>query len=370
MCAPARRGGSLLARRSQPRYTAGVSTVLHDACRGQSQSIEPVAGSELTLFTHLPPAARSLPLCALRPLVICDVLLRRLRARGLRVQLVHSYGASAPGSADTSAQAAGELCAALALIAPDRIEDAAPGVSVMAAELDYEAASSGERVRCRLEFTPERQAPALASNVEPEALRQLALATHYRAASSPGELAADTQSPALEEAERRVEYVYRTRERLAAVATDRMVESADVPEHIAEFAQRLLAALDDDLNTPQALSATNDLLKAVNDLAESAKRKQARAGRNALRAAREGLALVEQYLGLGGAPAPELLARIRRRRAARAGIDEADVQRQIDARIEARSRKDFARADSIRDEIIARGIELIDGPVGTHWRIP
>jgi cysteinyl-tRNA synthetase len=63
---------------------------------------------------------------------------------------------------------------------------------------------------------------------------------------------------------------------------------------------------------------------------------------------------------------------IRERRAlaaARNGIDPAWVEERISARLAARKAKDFARADAIRAEVTARGVELRDGPQGTDWRV-
>ena len=46
------------------------------------------------------------------------------------------------------------------------------------------------------------------------------------------------------------------------------------------------------------------------------------------------------------------------------------MQARIDERVEARARRDFARADAIRDALAQRGVELMDSPRGTTWRIP
>ena len=46
----------------------------------------------------------------------------------------------------------------------------------------------------------------------------------------------------------------------------------------------------------------------------------------------------------------------------------AEIERLIQARQEARKRRDFAEGDRIRDEIAARGIILEDTPQGTRWK--
>ncbi|MFP3944480.1 MAG: cysteine--tRNA ligase, partial [Alphaproteobacteria bacterium] len=50
-------------------------------------------------------------------------------------------------------------------------------------------------------------------------------------------------------------------------------------------------------------------------------------------------------------------------------VDEARVEKLVAERAAARAAKDFARADAIRDELAAQGIELKDGPEGTVWTV-
>jgi cysteinyl-tRNA synthetase len=212
------------------------------------------------------------------------------------------------------------------------------------------------------------------SLVEPEALRYLVLTVNYRAPLSldwtrDAEGRA-TSCPQLEEAERRVEYLYRTRERLAAIPEARAVDGGEVDEALTDLPTRLAAALDDDLNTPIALAVTAEFLKQVNELAELAKGKKAKLPRAALAAARQGLDQLARVLGLGASEVEPLLARVRRRRAERLGLQAAEVERLIAARVDARKARDFARADAIRDQIAALGIELMDSPEATTWRIP
>jgi cysteinyl-tRNA synthetase len=50
------------------------------------------------------------------------------------------------------------------------------------------------------------------------------------------------------------------------------------------------------------------------------------------------------------------------------GGDGGDIQARIDARAEAKARRDFAEADRIRAELADEGVLLEDGPGGTTWR--
>ena len=55
--------------------------------------------------------------------------------------------------------------------------------------------------------------------------------------------------------------------------------------------------------------------------------------------------------------------------AAKVAVDEAEIHRAIEARKAARAAKNFAESDRIRDEMLAKGILLKDGPHGTTWEV-
>jgi cysteinyl-tRNA synthetase len=51
------------------------------------------------------------------------------------------------------------------------------------------------------------------------------------------------------------------------------------------------------------------------------------------------------------------------------GLDRAMIETLIRERNDARQNKDWARGDAIRDELLAKEVELKDGPEGTTWKV-
>ena len=214
----------------------------------------------------------------------------------------------------------------------------------------------------------------LFDRVEPEAIRYCMMTVHYRAPLNLDWTLDDagnvTGFPQFEEAERRVAYLYKTKQRLEGLPPKRVVDvDGPVPPDIAGFAEALRESLDDDLNMPVALAKLADFLKAVNELCDQAMKKKGKAARRAVEQAQAGFRALEAELGIGTESADIILLRIRDRRAKARGLDSAAIERQISDRTEARKSKDFAEADRVRDELAAQGVELLDGPEGTGWTI-
>jgi len=115
-------------------------------------------------------------------------------------------------------------------------------------------------------------------------------------------------------------------------------------------------AMDNDFNTADALAALFGLVSRVNARLDA----KAPVAEQDLQAVRDALASMDQVLGL-----------LEVARASRAVDDSvaAWVEERIQARADARKRKDFAAADAIRKEITDRGIALEDGPGGTKWKV-
>ena len=124
----------------------------------------------------------------------------------------------------------------------------------------------------------------------------------------------------------------------------------------ADWHARFRAAMDDDFNSPEALSVLFDLAHEIN----RARAQDADRARMLARTLR-GLGSV---LGLLDADPDAWL----RGEAGGEGPDADAVEAMVARRAEARLRKDWAEADRLRDELAAAGIVLEDGAQGTVWR--
>lgn len=133
--------------------------------------------------------------------------------------------------------------------------------------------------------------------------------------------------------------------------------AADDPLHAA--AARALdsfrEALDDDLNSAEALSAVFVLVSEGNGILD-----RGEAGAAGTEAARATLTSIDRVLGL--------LSLARRDRALDVGTVQ-EIDRLVEERDAARAAKDWARADEIRDLLAARGVVLEDSAGGTRWKV-
>ncbi len=124
-------------------------------------------------------------------------------------------------------------------------------------------------------------------------------------------------------------------------------------QRIDAFPAAVVGALCDDLNTPQALAAMHELA------AELQKAEQ----QDDIDAARRDLLAGGWLLGILQVDPERHFTR-----GAADSIAEAEIDALIAERNTARAEKNFARADEIRDQLAAAGIELEDLREGTRWR--
>jgi cysteinyl-tRNA synthetase len=169
----------------------------------------------------------------------------------------------------------------------------------------------------------------------PEALRLALLSAHYR--------------QPLEWSDAVIEQSLRTLDRLYGTLRDLVDVDAD-----AIIPASIDAALDDDLNTPQALAE-------IARIGGEARKAESTAEKTRLKSELLGAGLA---LGLlQQTPAAWFSRGVEQN-----SDDDARIQALIDERAQAKKNRDFARSDAIRDQLASDGILLEDTAQGVRWK--
>jgi cysteinyl-tRNA synthetase len=234
----------------------------------------------------------------------------------------------------------------------------------------------GEKISKTHEEEQKKKATLVVSEVfqkhDPEIIRFLLLATHYRRPIDYGE-------ERLEETRRGVEGFYRFFERfqritksyyeLAAPTKRQAAPAVDAGDaflaEIIGLRKKFLEHMDDDFNTGGAIGVAYEMLSALNRFADSRQLESGSAPTKDVESFERATVILKeltQILGLF-CKAPS---------AKDAGQDKlvADLMRLlIDLRAEARKAKNFALGDQIRKRLSEMGVTLEDRPGGTGWRV-
>ena len=177
----------------------------------------------------------------------------------------------------------------------------------------------------------------------PEVVRYFLLSSHYR---SPINYSEEN----LIEAKGGLERFYTALRPFAdvqPVALDTLKDS--------DYYQRFVTAMDDDFNTREALAAMYDLVRDINT---QAKTDEARA--------RQLVAELKAMAGIFGILDADPEAFLQG--GGEGDLDAAQIEALIIERADAKKNRDFARADQIREDLLAQGVVLEDSREGTTWR--
>ena len=178
----------------------------------------------------------------------------------------------------------------------------------------------------------------LINNYQGEVLRLTLLSAHYRQPLN-WTINSINQNSAM------LERLYRGVKELNKIEADSEEEEYGVPDNIME-------ALCDDLNTPKALAELNLLVNSISTVSADEKKKI----KGKILATGKLIGILQEdpdkWLGYGYSES----------------LDNKTIENLIKKRNEARRNKNFALADSIRDELKNKKIEIEDTKDGTIWR--
>ena len=172
-----------------------------------------------------------------------------------------------------------------------------------------------------------------------EPIRYLMISSHYR---SPINYSTDI----LEQGKNALERLYTCRDNLD-FALKNAVDEGSVPEFLEKYKTEFITAMDDDLNTADAIGVLFSMVREINTMVAEG------AGKTAIEAA---ITLFDELTGV--------LGLVYNRKS---NDLDAEVEALIEERTAARKARDFAKADAIRDQLKAMGIVLEDTPQGVKW---
>lgn len=186
----------------------------------------------------------------------------------------------------------------------------------------------------------------IAKEVDLEIVRFFMLSAHYR---NPVNFSHEM----LMQAKAGMERLYNTREKLeftinSATLENMSTEESNMIEDLNSFRSRFVESMEDDINTADAVASIFELAKFINTKVDENSSKEWMQKN------------LEMFTELTG-----VLNIIQRRE------DDSlaeDVERLIEERVQAKKDKNFQRADEIREELKAMGIELEDTRQGTKWK--
>lgn len=185
----------------------------------------------------------------------------------------------------------------------------------------------------------------LVKQIKPQVFRFFMLSAHYRNPLNFSDESLKQASNALE----RIQNAYdNLKHRLNTASATNEIESA-LTDRLAAIASQFEDKMNDDFNTPDAITAVFDLVAEANLYLQ-----QERVNAAALQLFLDQLQAFDQTLGILSQQTDELLDEV--------------IEQLIIERTESRKSKNWARADEIRDLLTEKGIFLEDTPQGIRWR--
>jgi cysteinyl-tRNA synthetase len=201
----------------------------------------------------------------------------------------------------------------------------------------------------------------------PEALRLFVFSTHYQ---SPLNYSEDAIKDAGTGLERLYECMAEiaTLEQTGAAGKGSVVGKKDRPK-LAGLEKRFQEVMDDDFNRAQGIGLIFDAVKVLNKIIRALPATPAQEDLDLLLTSG---AKIRELACIMGILVEDPVVHVRKMQdelLQKIDLDQEKIEQMILERTLARQEHDWARGDAIRDELLAYGIELKDGPEGTTWKV-
>ncbi len=197
----------------------------------------------------------------------------------------------------------------------------------------------------------------------PEVVRLFLISSHYR---SP----LDFSDQNLTEAKTGLDRFYAL---LSDINNEQFVsenvsEQENLKKELDQFPEKFRSAMDDDFNTAAALGHLYSVLRGLNAVFDRCRKDSSFKVSPALITKAENVfSVAGGVLGLFNENPQDYFEKQRKTGVESKGISPAEIEDLITLRQEARSEKNWAEADRIRDLLLEKGIVLKDTPQGTEW---
>jgi cysteinyl-tRNA synthetase len=145
-------------------------------------------------------------------------------------------------------------------------------------------------------------------------------------------------------------------------------EIAELNERVGTLDARFKEAMDDDFNTALVIGHFFELARALNRVTALAELGSDSAAIAAVQSARESMVQLGNVLGLFISAPQTWLEKQKHAGLGETGLSPEEIAALITERQQARTNRDFARSDQIRDDLAAKGILLLDSAQGTTWK--
>lgn len=186
----------------------------------------------------------------------------------------------------------------------------------------------------------------IADKYDLEVVRFFMLSAHYR---NP----VNFSDEMLSQSKTGLERLYNTKEKLEFTLSNLKVadikeDEKSLSEELNSFREKFITAMDDDINTADAISVIFELARFINTNVNE---------ESSIEFAKKCLAEFEELtnvLNIVNKKQEEVL--------------DADIEKLIQDRVDAKKNKDFALADEIRNKLLEMGIVLEDTRQGTKWK--